>query len=341
MPLGPVGPPQLVAAAGTPSAGAPSAPASITLEPGDPNKKERTIHGAAVLAQLSYENDAETVRSTLKALGFEDVKLYGWDLKGSTQAFVARKGDTVVVSFRGTQERGDIFRDLEATNPEADTKLTGSEVQDYARFEGSKVHRGFRDGLAELWDPDPHGRNGERLAAAGQKSLLSTLQYEADRPDRPNTKFIFTGHSLGGAQATLAAACTSVQNPARSSRTTMANKIAAVITFGSPKVGNEAFVSAYDASIGKVTMPVQHNTDIVRGVPLTSRYQQVMASDTIVFDPADTANPPSAIDSHRMSHYVAASALRAQAEAARAGAATPPAATVHAAAGYSTHDGFA
>ncbi len=295
-----------------PPAPAPSSvPETLTLEPGDAQKRAQTAYAAAVLANLAYEDDAAVVRATLSRLGFEEVTLYGWDKRGSTQAIVARRGDVVIVSFRGTQERGDIAADIRATNPEEDPKLTGNEVQDYRRFAGARVHRGFRDALAEVWDPDPGGVNGERLAAAGQKSLLRTLQLEADRP---NTRIIFTGHSLGGALATLAAAATSVQNPARSSRTTMQSAIAGVYTFGSPKVGNAAFAQAFDASLQAVTEPAQHHTDVVRSVPPGLGYQHVAQEQTVLLPPADASNPPSPTASHSMAYYLAAQALRAQAE---------------------------
>ncbi len=286
-------------------------PSTVEFDPTDPKKQARTDYAAALLANLAYEKDGGKVRAALTQLGFEDIKLYGFDQKTDTQAFVARKGQFVVVSFRGTQERSDIVSDAKATNKEEDQKLTGSEVQDFKRFEGAEVHRGFRDGRDEIWDPDPHGRNGERLAKAGNPSLLSVLQNEAAKP---GTKFVFTGHSLGAAETTLAAAATSVQNPANSSRTTMASQIAAVITFGSPKVGNDAFVKAYDRTLGAVTRAFQHHTDVVRSLPPTPDFEHVVADQTLLLDPADREHPPSGVDSHRMPHYVDRLKQKADAE---------------------------
>lgn len=261
------------------------------------------------------------MRQQLGALGFTDIKLYGWDLKGDTQAIIARKGDVVVCVFRGTQERGDIGADLPATNSEKDPDLSGSEVQGTV-FDGAEVHRGFRDSLAEVWDPDQGGTNGERLIAAGQKPLLWTLQQEASKP---GTKFLFTGHSLGGAQATLAAAYVSLQNPARSSRVTMLPNVASVVTFGSPKVGNSKFAEAFDRTLGPVTHSFEHNGDLVRAMPPLPSYRHVGLSNLIKLEPADSANAPSAISSHRMNYYVERLQKKAAAEAAANG--TPIATT--------------
>lgn len=187
---------------------------------------------------------------------------------------------------------------MKATNPEHAPDLSGSEVQGTA-FDGSEVHRGFRDALAELWDPDEHGRNGERLKAAGHKALLATLQEEAKVA---GTQFLFTGHSLGGGKATLAAAYTSLQNPANSSRRFMKENVASVVTFGSPKVGNDKFVAAYDKALGAVTFPFEHNDDFVRAMPPGLGYQHVGSSNLLKLGAATGA--AGRLDSHRMHYYV-------------------------------------
>jgi len=287
-------------------------PAAVTIAPNDPSKRAQTNYAAALLSHLAYENNETKVRDTLTGLGFTDIKLFGWDMKGTTQAIIARKGDVVTVTFRGTQDNGDVGANLPATNPEVDSDLSGNEVQGDA-FKKAKVHRGFRDSLAELWDPDKNGENGQRLVKAQQATLLSTLQTEASKL---GTQFMFTGHSLGGAQATLAATYVSLQNPARNSRVTMLPNVASVITFGSPKVGNEAFVTEYDKALGKVTRPFEHNNDIVRAMPPGLGYRQVGEQHLVKLQAADPANPPGLRDSHRMDNYVERMATEAAKEIA-------------------------
>lgn len=304
-------------ASGTQGPPAAVIPARITLEPGDPTKKAQTTYAAAVLAKLAYENNANLLRQTLTRLGFKNIRLYGWDLKGSTQAFVARRGDLVVVSFRGTQERDDVLTDLKALDPESDANLTGSRVADFTHYQGAQIHRGFRDGLSELWSPPTRSRAGRRLAAVGQRALLNLLRYEASRQDKPDTKFFITGHSLGGALAILAAASTAVQKATPTSSSTMLDRVAGVVTFGAPKVGNSSFVRAYDAQLAPVTLPVQHYNDLVRDLPFGKDYEHVAEGRTVRLAPANRTSPPSPLGSHRMNYYLERTAAKAAEEIAK------------------------
>ncbi len=112
-----------------------------------------------------------------------------------TQGFVARGANYAVLSFRGTEpdEPADLKRDLD--------------VIPKPFLLGGRVHGGFLEAL--------HGDNGvwkEVEEALGGLGSLSVW---------------FTGHSLGAALATVAAAT---------------RKPTGLITFGSPRVGDEAFV---------------------------------------------------------------------------------------------------
>jgi triacylglycerol lipase len=77
----------------------------------------------------------------------------------------------------------------------------------------------------------------------------------ANRP-KPGEPLFFTGHSLGGALAILAAARAALEP---SVRTTM------VYTFGSPRNGGAAFFNSYP--LGNSTFRLVHGTDIVPTVP--------------------------------------------------------------------------
>ena len=95
------------------------------------------------------------------------------------------------------------------------------------------VHRGFHDALDEIWGEVE--RRLTDLAQSGQRS------------------FWFTGHSMGAAIATLAAA--RWQTSARR----------AVYTFGSPRVGDRAFVVDWDQAV-----PVYrfvHGRDLITRIP--------------------------------------------------------------------------
>jgi hypothetical protein len=90
---------------------------------------------------------------------------------------------------------------------------------------GGKVHRGFKSSFLKLWD------------------TIATALEAINKP------LFYTGHSLGGALATLAA---SLHHPQ------------AVYTFGSPRIGDAAFAqSLSDVPVFNISNP----RDIVPGLP--------------------------------------------------------------------------
>lgn len=110
---------------------------------------------------------------------------------------------------------------------------------------GCRVHAGFAMAHSETWDAV--------LALLGQ----ATAAY-------PTYKIIFTGHSLGGAVATLSAANARAEGYAID-----------LYTYGSPRVGNEAFASFVTAQAGS-EYRVTHTADpIARLPPLFLGYSHV------------------------------------------------------------------
>ena len=102
------------------------------------------------------------------------------------------------------------------------------EIDQPAGTSKGQVHRGFRDELDKVW-PDIQ----VQLTAS-----LSTLP------------LYITGHSLGAAMATIAAS-------------RISNKVEALVTFGSPRVGTKAFTENSKV----VHFRVQNNNDDVPKVP--------------------------------------------------------------------------
>jgi hypothetical protein len=119
---------------------------------------------------------------------------------GQFQGLLGRLDNAAVLAFRGTYNVGNCLTD-------ADTVLI---AQPY--YPG-RVHHGFAEAIERIW-PDV-----QRLL----------------RPLRRTVPLWITGHSLGGAMATLASI--------RLARDGYA--IRGVCTFGSPRVGDQAFRDAY------------------------------------------------------------------------------------------------
>ena len=163
----------------------------------------------------------------------------GWQLEGidagSTRALVASRDDTALAAFRGTQVlRPGAGWEGALRNLETDANLL---LEPWAGR--GRVHRGFAGALADLW-PLLAPRL-DALAAGGRRVF-------------------FTGHSLGAALATLAAARW---------RALAAPEAAAVYTFGSPRVGDAAFV----ASLAHPVFRLVNNNDVVAHIPLPGLYQ--------------------------------------------------------------------
>ncbi|AGA28287.1 lipase family protein [Singulisphaera acidiphila] len=135
-----------------------------------------------------------------------------------TQCFVASSGEAVVVAFRGTESTGDWLANL---------NVFGTS-QPYGI-----VHRGFHTGFTVV-----------------------KAQIEQELKRLPNRKVVLTGHSLGGALATIAAAEWQRIFP-----------INAIYTYGQPAVGRGDFPAFMQKHYGKIFYRFVNNNDIVPLVP--------------------------------------------------------------------------
>ena len=135
--------------------------------------------------------------------------------KDGTQVFCWKDGKHACVSFRGTEptEWTDIKSDLKIRRVKCPTGF---------------VHRGFRDALDEVW--------------ADVVAWIAKQKCE---------HVFFTGHSLGGALATLAA----------SRWNTVTTHL---YTYGSPRVGGKKFIQSFKT---KERYRFRNNNDIVTRVP--------------------------------------------------------------------------
>jgi triacylglycerol lipase len=173
---------------------------------------------------------------------------------GGLDAYIAWADAFVIVAFRGTQ-------------PEQ-----WSDVLDDALFRQEPwqhgpgfVHRGFKAALERVWP-----KMGPRLDELGASRTVW-----------------FSGHSLGAALATLAAA--------RFPRTQ------GVVTLGSPRVGDVTFGGEFHRRFSGRTLRYVNDTDIVTHVPppvfFPSRYDHVDALRQITRDGDVTTSRP------RLDHF--------------------------------------
>ncbi len=165
----------------------------------------------ANLSGLAYNTFGDTLTAKLKKIGYTKVKYV--DIDGA-QVMVLTSSKEQVLAFRGTEptQFSDIAADLKAWKSKSKT-------------DGS-VHDGFYDEIEKVWS-----------------AIIPLLS--------KSKPLFITGHSLGGAMATIAAS-------------RLENQTECLYTFGSPRVGNKEFVQG---------LRVKHyrwrnNNDLVPTVPM-------------------------------------------------------------------------
>lgn len=171
-------------------------------------------------ALLAYQVPTE-VQKKMKTWNLELLEYFD---VAETQAFLARTraaDGAMILAFRGTQSLKDWMTDV-------DINLVNGP--------GGKVHDGFLCALNTVWRP------------------LTKLM-DATREHR---KLWITGHSLGGALATLATAKLRLEK---------AQPVSGLYTFGSPRVGNEEFARNFDADFYYQYYRVVNNNDVVPRIP--------------------------------------------------------------------------
>ena len=147
--------------------------------------------------------------------GFESISMM--DVKGA-QCYLLANEKTAIIVFRGTEpkQKSDIWADIKAWKRQSETK--------------GSVHAGFKGEVDKLWN--------------GVQTFIR---------DNQDKELFITGHSLGGAMATIAAS--RIQNNPDFKK---------VYTYGAPRVGDRRFVLSCNFS----HVRMQNNNDIVCKVPL-------------------------------------------------------------------------
>ncbi len=178
---------------------------------------------------LAYKQKAE-LSGELKLLGFDLARdnYYFADAETNTEAFVVGDNNKIIVAFRGTEGK--------IADWATDAKLLKEAWTDKNPL--GQVHNGFNGALSGVWD-----------AVLSEILALRTN----------NQSIWFTGHSLGAALATLAAATLCLQHAGV--------KINGVYTFGQPRLGDYEFAKNYNAALKNITFRCVNNNDVVTRVP--------------------------------------------------------------------------
>ncbi|GAA1286943.1 lipase family protein [Saccharothrix xinjiangensis] len=191
----------------------------------------RQAYCMARAAELAYQ-DRERIEATAAEWGFDRVRHHHSTFEppfalSDTQAYTMASPTMVVTAFRGTEpvQLRDWLSDA-TTPPWPGPAKTGL------------VHHGFAEALRAV--------------------LPSVLAAVEELRDDEQTVW-FTGHSLGGALAMLAAAWLHFEDPELSAQ--------GVYTFGQPRTCDTTLSKAYDKALAGRTFRVVNNNDVVAQVP--------------------------------------------------------------------------
>ena len=177
-------------------------------------------------SQLAYKPEGEVRKYLDSEWGMSRVDIFD---KDETQAFLCSNNDVAILAFRGTDSLEDWQKDF-------NTVLVDSKT--------GYIHKGFKQALDNVWKEI-------------DKALVEHI-----REDRA---LWVTGHSLGGALATLAVdRFTDSKVP-----------IGGMYTFGQPMVGDEKFADNYNRKIKEHSFRFVNDEDIVTWVSLPAFYYHV------------------------------------------------------------------
>lgn len=196
----------------------------------------------ALISQLVYEpfNESETQKAevvkTAKNWGYDDVYFFHNENNeiNDSEALVLVNAESVVVAFRGSEK---------------DSRDWGNNARfKKVNYLGGNVHRGFLKAFTDVWtieDDDTQMLMKDRV----RKEMQGTQR-----------SLWFTGHSLGGAMAILAAASWAIQESS-------AGKVSGVYTYGQPRVGDQTFTNKFNPPLRSNTFRVINNNDVVARIP--------------------------------------------------------------------------
>ncbi|MEH6627013.1 MAG: lipase family protein [Motiliproteus sp.] len=177
-----------------------------------------------VYFKTSPKNDLPHEEKILKNLQAEDpgfISVKGYNNNSAQGALIEHK-DYLCMVFRGTDEAADWLDNINAFSTD---ELFG------------KFHRGFWNSLADIWEPIY--QDYCRLKAANKRPLF------------------FTGHSLGGAMASIAAARFIQQDW----------PFTAAYTFGQPRAMAREAARIFNAEAAQRYHRFQNNNDLVTRIP--------------------------------------------------------------------------
>jgi triacylglycerol lipase len=178
----------------------------------------------SIANKLSHNRDPVQIQKETQKWGFHQFRFLT-SVKTGVDVYVTSNDSFVLVSFRGTQEPIDFIKNFNFI-PQSGSNL-GIPGQ---------IHGGFSESFLSIWP-----------------QLQSSVK-EFSNLKKP---VVITGHSLGGAMATLAAVKLHQEGL----------KVSMVYTFGQPRIGDKEFAVYVDKILGNRYHRVVYHNDLVARIP--------------------------------------------------------------------------
>lgn len=189
------------------------------------------------------------ILSKLQALDPDFIAVKGFE-NNSSQAIIIHHKNYLVASFRGTDEIADWIDNINMGKTASLSKIKEKLKKSFKSWMGirdtfstnqlfGRVHQGFYQAFLDVWDKDEMWIELEKLIKETKLPLW------------------ITGHSLGGAMATFAAAWMTERNL----------PIRGVYTFGQPRCGDKNFSTTLNAKLPNKFFRFHNNNDIVPRLP--------------------------------------------------------------------------
>src|ERR1700722_2357946 len=213
------------------------------------NPIAKTFNAANALLLAEASEIAYSTEPVARALMTErGLTNFRWiDLSGIFQdlhAFAASNDDFALLAFRGTASVHDWMTDVYATPTRFSWIFQGGP-------EVGEIHAGFGHALSDGWT---------KVVDAVRQVAPIPPPMETNSVDARRTLWI-TGHSLGGALASLAGAAFSLL-PGYVIR-----PVSGIYTFGQPRIGLHDFCDIYTRLLTPRTFRFVNNKDLVPRVP--------------------------------------------------------------------------
>jgi hypothetical protein len=190
-----------------------------------------------IYQDIDYVKEISEYRWGIENL--DDVRYFN-DPGRDTQAFTFRTKQAVILAFRGSQEIKDWQTNISTRFNKFALKTTMEPLAEDVSPPIGTVHRGFQSGWNAVEGP----------------VIKQLLAWKAGVPG--GVPLFITGHSLGGALATVAAASL-VKRGFRNIR--------GVYTFGQPRVGDVVFAAEMSVELKDRVFRFVNNNDVVPHVP--------------------------------------------------------------------------